>query len=71
MAASLTNAQVVKLIELRNLTHMYQANRLRLLINDYIRENQRHSIHSRKEHAAMVEYFEELLNLTANNQLTK
>jgi hypothetical protein len=71
MAAPLTNLQAIKLIEVRNLTHLYQANRLRMLINDYLRNNQQQSEHTRKDHQVMIQYFEELLNLTANNQLTK
>lgn len=71
MSAKLTNNQISELLDLRDITYLYQAARLRRLINDYIVENQRHSSHSRKEHAEMVDYFKVLLHCTASNVLPK
>lgn len=69
MSSKLTHAQSWKLTTLRKHCLLYNAMRLRLLIDNYHNAHARHSTYNRKEHQAMVEYFEELLNATIDNSI--
>lgn len=71
MAANLTASQSWSLTVLSQQCLVYGCLKLRMLITEYIRNNTYGKRGTRKQHAAMVEYFNELFQLTVNNQLSK
>lgn len=71
MTAKLTHAQHWELHKLSQSCTYYGAVTLKILINQYLKQHALASPMGRKDHTRMVEYFNELLQLTINNQLSK